>query len=109
MIIRMADFYHSLVNRDDLQGDGKYTVLEFRKKYLVDFDNEEWWKEKNKVLEIDFEGVTTVGPTWANEAFAYFMKYNVSPERFLKKFIFQNISRIKLGTIKTELEVGYGR
>jgi len=102
------DFYHRLANRDETQGDGFNNAVMFREKYLKEFDNEEEWQNGNKSIKFDFVNVTKIGPSFANEAFAYFTKYkNATPANILKKFIFTNISNVKLLIISKELESGY--
>ncbi|MBI4356348.1 MAG: STAS-like domain-containing protein [Gammaproteobacteria bacterium] len=110
MAIKIAEVFHRrLVNRDDLQGDGKNTAVEFRDKFLKDLDNKDWWDDSSKTIEIDFDGVETLGPSWANEAFAYFTKFNVKPAKFFTKVIFKNISAVKKATVRTEIETGYNK
>lgn len=101
------DFYHRLANRDKNQGDGKHTAIEFRNKYLAPFDNAEAWKSatQNRIT-LDFKYVKKIGPSFANEAFAYFTKYT-SPSSFLKKVIFVNIDEVHKLIIEEELESGY--
>ena len=99
------EFYHRLTNRDKYQGDGKNTAEEFRKKLLKDFDSQEAWKTDKKII-FDFKNVKKLGPSFANEAFAYFTKY-AKPEEILKKFIFENISEVKKMIIEEELKAGY--
>lgn len=108
--IKMAEeFGERLVNRNSSQGDGKHTAVEFRKRFLSDLDVPEWWRVTSNIVEIDFSGVRTLGPSWANEAFAYFTAMDLSPKKILEHIHFRNISDIKLQTIKTELESGYAK
>lgn len=100
------DFYWRLTNRDRYQGDGKHHAVEFRERYLSEFDNELAWKDKNLVIELDFSEVKTIIPSFANEAFAYFTKY-ASPEEILKHFKFINITPVKMELIKKELNNGF--
>lgn len=100
------DFDPILTNRDERQRDGKYNAIDFRKKFLSDLDNEEAWKNDSLTIVIDFSNVSKMGPSWANEAFAYFTKY-AKPNKIIKKIVFENISRVKLAIIKQELEAGY--
>jgi len=101
------EFYSHLVNRDARQGDGQHTAQEFREKFLAELDSREWWENSGEKISIDLEGVETLGPSWANEAFAYFAKYDVSPEKFFEKVLFKNISKVKTAIIITELKAGY--
>jgi len=101
------DFYFRLANRNELQGDGKHTAVEFRKKYLSSLDSKEAWANDRTEIVFDFSNVKRIGPSFANEAFAYFMKYT-TPDKFLKKVSFENINiPVDLGIIKIELEGGY--
>jgi len=100
------DFYHRLANRDERQGDGKHTAIQFRKKYLSDLDNAQAWKEESEPLIFDFSNVKKIGPSFANEAFGYFTRY-VTPEAFYKKVRFINISNVQKMIIDEELRSGY--
>lgn len=100
------DFHHRLANRDETQGDGTFTAKEFRLKYLSFLDNKEMWKNNNKEIELDFKDVKKIGPSFANEAFAYFTKY-AKPELILLKISLINISKIQKIIIFEELEDGY--
>ena len=100
------EFYHRLANRDYRQGDGKYTAVEFRKKYLADLDKESEWKKNDIFIEFDFSNVKRIGPSFANEAFGYFTQY-ARPEVILQRIGFKHISEVQLMIIKEELNVGY--
>lgn len=100
------DFHHRLANRDKYQGDGRYTAVEFRAKYLGRLDNAEAWKEIGQAIVLDFQNVKKIGPSFANEAFGHFMKYT-TPDRFLERVRFINISDVQRIIIKEELESGY--
>lgn len=99
-------FYHRLANRDQRQGDGKYSAVEFRDKYLKFLDNEEAWRTDKEEIVLDFTNVKKIGPSFANEAFAYFTKY-AKPERIFKKIVFKNISQVQRMIIHEELDTGY--
>ncbi|PJZ23971.1 hypothetical protein CH352_00945 [Leptospira hartskeerlii] len=101
-------FYHRLVNRDRQQGDGKHTAVEFREKFLTKFDNIESWKNISATITFDFKNVQKIGPSFANEAFAYFMKY-ANPSNFEKVIKFINISKVAEMIIKEELQTGYSK
>lgn len=100
------DFYHRLANRDERQGDGKHTATNFRKKYLSRLDDPQAWKEETEPIILDFTNVKKIGPSFANEAFGYFIKY-VKPEEFYKKVQFTNISNVQKMIIDQELRSGY--
>ncbi|XDD44693.1 STAS-like domain-containing protein (plasmid) [Leptospira sp. WS60.C2] len=102
------DFYFRLANRNKFQGDGKYTAEEFRKKYLIDLENEDFWKESTIYITLDFKNVKKIGPSFANEAFAYFMKFT-DPKSFLKRVSFKNCSEVQLMIISKELNSGYSK
>lgn len=98
------EFSGYLVNRNPRQGDGSNNGEQFREKFLKDL-NEDWWKSERRLV-FDFLGVRTLGPSWANEVFAFYTdKYD--RKLILKKFIFENISPVKLEIIHLEIESGY--
>jgi hypothetical protein len=108
-IVQVArDFGRRLANRDKRQGDGKHTAIDFRRKFLAALDNPEIWKTvgKGPAIELDFEGVVKIGPSFANEAFAYFTQY-ASPERVLERIRFVNTSHVQMLIIEQELRSGY--
>ncbi len=102
------DFYHRLANRDSRQGDGKFTAIDFRNRFLKSLDDEHVWPTDTEPIILDFANVKKIGPSFANEAFAYFTKYT-SPEKILKKIVFKNATRVQLMIIQEELETGYKR
>ena len=97
------DFYHRLTNRNKEQGDGKHTAVDFREKYLSDLDDKNAWVNDDVFIELDFSNVTKIGPSFANEAFAYFTQY-ASPEKILKKISIKNATVLQKMIIKEELE-----
>lgn len=101
------DFYYRLANRNNLQGSRDHTAIEFRKQFLKELDNENCWNNDETAIILDFKNVEVLSPSFANEAFAYFLKYNVHPEAILKKIRFDNISVIKRKIIVQELDSGY--
>ena len=106
-IIISKVFSHRLQNRNKHQGDGSFNGEDFRNKYLKNFDNESIWKTPDKdIIILDFEGVTRLGPSWANEVFAYFTQY-AKPDLILEKIKIINITQVKFETIKKELDEGY--
>lgn len=100
------EFYHRLGNRDEHQGDGQYTAVDFRNRFLSELDDNKAWTRSGVFIVLDFKNVRKIGPSFANEAFGYFMKYT-NPSSFLKKVQFKNISEVQLIIIKEELESGY--
>lgn len=94
-----------LTNRDRFQRDGSFNGEDFRKKYLKDFDSKEAWRNSDPEIEIDFEGVTKLGPSWANEVFAHFTRY-ASPKNILSKFVLTGLSEVKQSIIDVELKKG---
>jgi hypothetical protein len=100
------EYFYRLANRDKNQGDGTHNAEQFRKKYLSEFDSPEEWRIGKREITFDFTSVEILGPSFANEAFAYFTKY-ASPENILKRFHFINISEVKMDTINEELTEGY--
>lgn len=102
------DFYHRLTNRNTYQGDGLYSAESFRTKYLEKFDNSSFWKNPSENIIFDFQNVRKIGPSFANEAFSYFMKYT-TPKRFEEVVKFINVSRVQKMIIEQELESGYSK
>ena len=100
------EFYHRLANRDSHQGDGKFTAVEFRNKFLSSIDNINSWDNTDVAVELDFSGVKKIGPSFANEAFAYFTKF-AKPEVVLMKIKISNASTVQRAIIDLELETGY--
>ncbi len=100
------EFYHRLANRDEYQGDGMHTAVEFRSKYLSELDKVEAWTTTNEFIVLDFQNVKKIGPSFANEAFGYFMRYT-DPKKFVQKIKFINISDVHRIIIKEELESGF--
>ncbi|HLD99860.1 MAG TPA: STAS-like domain-containing protein [Bdellovibrionota bacterium] len=86
-----------------------FTGVEFREQFLQDLESSEWWSDPKKTLVLDFAGVTRLGPSWANEVFAYYTKDNRKPDEILQKIQLKNISPVKLETIQVELKNGYRR
>jgi len=103
-----VDFHPRLANRDKKQGDGKYNAIDFRNKYLQPLDAKEQWKIQEPYIGFDFKNVNKIGPSFANEAFAYFAKY-ASPELILKRIQLINTTEVQLRIIKAELNAGYNR
>lgn len=101
------DFYSHLVNRDENQGDGKNTAVQFREKFLAELGNHEWWRDTSKKIKLNFKDVETLGPSWANEAFAYFTVFDIKPDVFFEKVVCEDISQVKKTIIQIELEAGY--
>lgn len=106
-ILVAKDFSDFLINRDENQGDGTCTGKEFREKFLVNANDENWWKKNDSVISLDFTDVDTIGPSWANEVFAYFTKFSIEEKAILNRIRLINISPVKLALIKKEIESGY--
>ena len=102
------DFSDILTNRDENQRDGTKNGVEFRKMYLDELDNKEKWGDFSQEIILNFANVKRMGPSWANEVFAYFTKYG-EPEIILKKIKLDNITRVKKTIIEKEIETGYNR
>lgn len=101
-----ADYYHRLANRDKQQGDGKWNAVQFRATFLQQLDSKEAWESTEPFITLDFINVKKIGPSFANEAFAYFTKY-ATPDLVLKKILFINASNVQMSIINTELNAGY--
>lgn len=101
-------FSHRLANRDEYQGDGTKTAVQFRELFLKHLDQEQAWTENGNEICLDFMGVKKIGPSFANEAFAYFTKY-ANPDKILSKIILRHVSEIQKMIIRQELEDGYRR
>ncbi len=108
-IINVGDeFYHRLANRDERQGDGKHTAIEFRNKFLTKLANKEAWKNDEAFVTFDFSAVKKIGPSFANEAFAYFTIF-AKKDEILEKILFKNITTVQMSIINVELDAGYSR
>lgn len=101
-----TEFHRRLTNRDKLQGDGRYTAVQFRERFLNSLDNQEYWKQDPEPIILDFKNVEKIGPSFANEAFAYFTKY-AKPEVVLSKIKFENITTVQRILIEQEIKSGY--
>jgi len=109
MVIDVAkEFHDRLTNRNVHQGDGRFTAEEFRGKFLLEFDSQEFWNKPLTSVVFDFAGVRKIGPSFANEAFAYFMKFT-NPSKFYDYIKFVNISRVQKMIIEQEVESGYSK
>lgn len=96
-----------LTNRDKLQRDGVFNGRQFREEFLSSYDNAEYWKSKTiEFVEIDFSDVIKLGPSWANEVFAYFTKF-AKPERVLEVINPTGLSPVKKAIIELEVTKGY--
>ncbi len=100
------EFAERLLNRDKNQRDGRNNAEDFRKKYLSDLDKKDSWNNETPYIELDFADVTRIGPSWANEAFAYFTKW-AKPETILNKIKIIHITKVKKAIIDVELKTGY--
>lgn len=102
------EFYPRLSNRDETQGDGKHTAIEFRERFLKELDAKEAWESTTPFIALDFRDVKKIGPSFANESFAYFTQY-ARPGDVLNRINFKNLSTVQESIIKSELESGYRR
>ena len=106
-----SQFYPSLVNRDKQQGEGIFTAIQFRNKFMLECLQAEWWKDLNSQIVFNFKSVNEISSPWANEAFAYFMDpaigFNIGLRKFLSKIKFEGISSVHKQLIIKELENGY--
>lgn len=100
------EFSDYLVNRNERQGDGTKTGVEFRATFLKPLESDEWWNDDKETLVLDFDRVSTIGPSWANEVFAYYTdKHSVGEIR--SKILLKNLSPIKKEIVDIEIESGY--
>lgn len=100
------DFSPRLANREKYNGDGTFTAVEFRRKYLNPLKKSKHWKNDETFITFDFNGVERLSPGFANEAFGYFTAMG-TPRQVLKKIRFINISDVKIETIHKELKAAY--
>lgn len=98
-----TEFHPRLANRDKHQGDGKYTAVDFRQRFLSSLDGKEEWNFFESQIALDFKNVKKIGPSFANEAFGYFMQYG-PPAEFWKRVVITNITRVQKAIIQEELE-----
>lgn len=107
--IKVASFCTRLTNRNKAQGDGKHTAEEFRKLYMSKCLKEDFWSS-TETITFDFQDVIKIGPSFANEAFAYFMgKFSINKKKFNEHIKFINISRVQNLIIQQELDSGYSK
>lgn len=99
------EFSDRLVNRNKYQGDGRHNAIKFRSRYLLLLDNDDAWENDSVVCQLDFSNVRKIAPSFANEAFAYFMKFS-TPEQFHKKVKLLNTTRVQHTIIDAELRAG---
>lgn len=101
------EFCQRLTNRNENFGDGKHTAIDFRNLFLKEYDNPEIWKSSEiKKVTFYFNNVTSIIPSFANEAFAYFRKY-ADVKTIKKYFKFEGISKVKMDLIELEFMKGY--
>jgi len=107
--ILMKNFSRNLICRNKYQGSDLDVNAEmFRIKHLAELDDQTWWDGEEKIT-LEFEGVDTISPGFANEAFAYFGIYkNVTWNKFKQKVILKNISEVKYEIIRDEVKSGTG-
>ena len=101
------DFSDFLINRDEHQNDGADNAVDFRRKFLADLDSKEWWEDATKQVVINFDGVDTLAPSWANEAFAYYTKFCPDVSKVLSKIILKHVNIVHRSIIETEVKSGY--
>jgi len=105
--IKMKDHSPYLRFRNEYQrfSEKDKTAKDFIKenKFL---HTKEFW-ENDDVVVMDFEGVKTVSPGWANEVFAEMAKW-ASIELFEKKIKLDNIHKVHRMIIEVEFKAGHG-
>ncbi len=101
------DFSPRLINRDKTQGDGRFSGVEFREKYLSGLEKKEMWKSNDVFITLDFEHVEKIGPSFANEVFAYFCQYVKDKAQIHNKIKFQHITKVKMSIINEEINSGF--
>ncbi len=108
--IKVAQFCKRLTNRNKSQGDGEHTAEDFRKQYMSNCLKEDFWSSDDTIT-FDFSEVIKIGPSFANEAFAFFMggKFNVDKKKFNEHIKFKHISRVQELIIQQELDSGYSK
>lgn len=103
-----VEFYRRLANRNERQGDGTHNAIAFRERFLKHLDTQAAWanpRPEDRTI-LNFAGVKKIGPSFANEAFGYFMKY-CKPTEFLAVVQIENASVVQEQIIREELESGY--
>lgn len=96
------DFSDRLLSDRQLMDKKEHTAGAFKRKYLNNLDNKAAWRNSRTAVVLDFSKVRVVSPSFAIEAFGYFMQYTNS-KAFYKKIKFENISRVKKAIIDIEL------
>jgi hypothetical protein len=100
------EFNSDLSNRDETQGDGSYTAVDFRDRFLKEAESPEFWDGEQRI-ELDFASVSVLAPSFANEVFAYYAPIARDKEAIFAHLHPRNISDVKLGTIMKEIDKGY--
>lgn len=88
------EFSNRLTNRNKLQGDGKFTAMEFRNNFLYPLYIRKNWNDES-IITLDFSGVKVLSPTFANEAFTYFKRFETSKKKVKDKIIFINCTNVQ--------------
>ena len=98
-----VEFNSLLENRNKNQGNGKFHAEEFRDKYLKELEDPAFWQTpEENYITLDFTNVDKIGPSFANEAFGFFMKLT-DESTFKKVVIFKNTQPIHDLVINIEL------
>lgn len=101
------EFSKIIVNRANYQGNGRNTATEFRNQFLSELEDIRIWKTDDPVIELDFSSVRSISTSFANELFAYYLRYTTSKDRILRKIKLTNLSPLKKNMIEREIEKGY--
>jgi len=97
------EFNHRLVYSTEVVGYENNGVT-FRKRFLKDADNPEFWVNPPKsYIVFDFQNVTLMGPGFAANAFVYFRSY-ASKETILDTFTFINMNKVHRIILEDELD-----
>ena len=106
--VLVARYGTRLANRSRNQTDGKFSAEEFCKKIL--YKVIESYKKDPVDIELNFVGVTTLSPSWANEVVGYFASRFPNWDRrdFYYNIQFHNLSKVKFDTFWTEVETVFG-
>ncbi len=102
-----SDFSPRLINRDPKQGDGRFSGEKFRTTYLSGLEKPEMWNDDNEFIILDFGNVDKIGPSFANEVFAYFCQFAKNKDQIHKKITFKNITKVKQFIINEEIDSGF--
>ena len=109
LIVDVGREYSSrLTDRTYEQSANPCNAYHFRQRYLPPPDSLDAWERAASTIEPAFSGVRNIGPGFADEAFAYFVRYVSSPDDIFDRIRISNVSSVKLAIIRNEVCAAFG-